>query len=115
MTRGGVRAAAIALLALSALAGCSRSNEPPPEPENDVEAVEPPAPPVTEAPPVAAPTPASNIADAAPEDNPGPDQQVLDDADATGMTARVRRDEDVAADSGGGGNAGAPAETRQGQ
>jgi hypothetical protein len=86
------------LLALSVLAGCSRSNSdeapvdnalteeaqpmgeeaPPPEPEP--------------APVAPAPVAATNIVAPPPAAEIAPDEQMLDDADATGMTARAKRD-----------------------
>ena len=89
---------AAALLALTVLAGCS-SPEPETTPnemsdENDLsednvpedEAV---APPVEAAKPE--PTTPTNIIVAEPEAPVEPDAQMLDDADATGMTARITR------------------------
>ena len=86
------------LLAAMALAGCSRSE--PEQPPTDTNMVEDSG--VTEseaapAPVEAAPVEAAPAAPAVvepPREKPvAPDEQMLDDADATGMTARVTRDE----------------------
>ncbi|CAN5237478.1 hypothetical protein BH10PSE14_BH10PSE14_43810 [soil metagenome] len=100
--------AATALLALAALGGCDRAS-PAPQPEAsdnalpadagtpvdaDVEAnLADTAPP----PPSAAPAeaPAITPREAPREAPPAPDTQTLDDADATGMTARVHREDMV--------------------
>lgn len=85
-----------ALLSAATLASCSRAPEPTPI-ENDVaiapvEAT-PEAPPV-EAPPAPAETPAANAAAPLPrEEASAPDEQMMDDAAATGMTARATRGE----------------------
>ena len=88
---------------LLALAACSQSEPEQPLTEND--AVEEIAPEETPSPvetPDAEPTGAAmeNMAAIAPPPAAeiAPDMQVLDDADATGMTARVSRDEAPAAD-----------------
>ncbi|MCP3734887.1 hypothetical protein M9979_08390 [Sphingomonas sp. RP10(2022)] len=90
------------LLAPVLLAACSRSEpEQPVEDTNTLESVEPMANAATEVEPVEAPVaepsplPDANTAaiDVPPEAPVKPDVQVLDDADATGMTARVTRDE----------------------
>lgn len=72
------------------LAGCKQHQENPPETNNAAEAPEPVAPPPP--PPAPAPKP-KPVAAAKPKPLPATpeDQQVLDDADATGMTARVDR------------------------
>lgn len=95
---------AAALLTLG-LGACSRSNdEPRPVEENDMQAIDlsEPVPGETPEPsptPTPSPTPETNLADAAPPPvPPAPDEQMLDDASATGMTARVARDETPAAD-----------------
>lgn len=98
-------AIAAGLLALC-LGACSRSSDEPAAAPIDNGAGEaaavPDAPPVA-APPPAAPTPAAdgNLAAAEPpapiED---PDEQMLDDASATGMTARASRGEVPANDAG---------------
>ncbi|KQN30422.1 hypothetical protein ASF00_06650 [Sphingomonas sp. Leaf34] len=87
-----------ALLAAMALAGCSRSE--PEQPPTDVNMVEDTGVTETEAAPApveAAPVEAAPAAPAVvepPVEKPiAPDEQMLDDADATGMTARVTRDE----------------------
>jgi hypothetical protein len=103
-------AAAFAMLALFAVAGCS-NQEQDIVPETNTEApVETPAP-VTEEPAVAAPEPArpveepANLVAPPPEEPIAPDAQMLDDADATGMTARLSREDAVESDDA------APAET----
>ena len=92
---------AAGLLAALAMAGCSRSE--PDQPPADVNMVEDTG--VTES--EAAPTPAPAPVETAPAVVPptvnavepereapvAPDEQMRDDADATGMTARVTRDE----------------------
>ncbi|KQN05909.1 MULTISPECIES: hypothetical protein [Sphingomonas] len=89
------------LLAAMAMAGCSRSE--PDQPPTDTNMVEDTG--VTES--EAAPTPAPAPVETAPVETPptvnavepereppvAPDEQMRDDADATGMTARVTRDE----------------------
>lgn len=90
----------ILVLALAAtLAACSRS-EPEAVPEAN-DAVERPAPPVTAAPsPVAPPTTEPSVNMTAPVPPPpeeiGADEQMMDDASATGMTARAERDQEEA-------------------
>lgn len=90
--------AAAGLLALGVLAGCSRS-EPDQPPPVDNAASEDPAP-VREEAPVAEPEPApvepapaavTNAVAPPPAAAIAPDEQMLDDADATGMTARATR------------------------
>ncbi|URW74543.1 hypothetical protein M9980_08110 [Sphingomonas donggukensis] len=87
--------AVAALSALALLAACSGSEpEAPPAADNGAEMLDvtSEAANVEEAPlamPSPTPTP-GNTADAAPP--PPPEAQVQDDADATGMTARVNRD-----------------------
>jgi hypothetical protein len=95
--------AATALLALATLGGCDRAS-PAPQPAASDNALpadagtpvdasvetnlaEAPSPPPASAAPTEAPAVAPRAAP------PAPDTQTLDDADATGMTARVRRDE----------------------
>lgn len=77
-----------ALATLTLLAACGSEPEAPPEPAA-VETVTP-----VEAPPAPPPPepPVANVVEAAPVEDLAPDQQVLEDADATGMTARVDRD-----------------------
>ncbi|KQN32851.1 hypothetical protein [Sphingomonas sp. Leaf38] len=91
-------AVAVGLLTAMALAGCSRSE--PEQPPTDVNMVEDTGVTETEAAPApveAAPVEAAPAAPAVvepPREKPiAPDEQMLDDADATGMTARVTRDE----------------------
>ena len=86
------------LLAALALAGCSRSE--PEQPPTDVNMVEDTgvteteaAPAPVEAAPVEAPPVAPAVVEPPREKPVAPDEQMLDDADATGMTARVTRDE----------------------
>lgn len=93
---------ATGLFALSVLAGCSRS-EPDEAPPVDNAVTEEPAP-VREEAPVAEPEPApvepapvavTNTVAPPPAAEIAPDAQMLDDADATGMTARATRDAPV--------------------
>ena len=94
------RKTAIALLLTAGLlAACSRSEPEQPEMTNDSTEVMPDEPqpePTPSALPSAEPTPAEAVNAAAIEPPPeapvAPDAQVLEDADATGMTARVSRD-----------------------
>jgi PBP1b-binding outer membrane lipoprotein LpoB len=88
------------LLAAMALAGCSSSAPEPPATDvnmvedtgvTESEAAEP-AP--VEAAPVEAAPPAPAVVEPPREKPIAPDEQMLDDADATGMTARVTRDEE---------------------
>ena len=86
------------LLAAMALAGCSRSE--PEQPPTDVNMVEDTgvteteaAPAPVEAAPVEAPPVAPAVVEPPREKPVAPDEQMLDDAEATGMTARVTRDE----------------------
>ena len=93
----------VAVLAagLLGLAGCSRSGPDQPLDDNALGLDEPMSNATDEIAPVetptAEPTPAPDanaVAIAPPPEEPvKPDAQVLDDADATGMTARVTRDE----------------------
>jgi hypothetical protein len=90
---GRTAAVAAGLIALAALSGCDSSTPEQPAPaENAVDAAEPAnvVVPVEAAPPET--VNAAAEADAR-ETPPDPDAQTLDDADATGMTARVRREE----------------------
>lgn len=92
--RGLLLAAAIATATLGA---CSRS-QPDDIPETNLDL---PAEPVNALPAEPAPLPepspvanvATNVTDLPPEEAPAPDEQVLDDASITGMTARAQRDE----------------------
>ena len=86
------------LLAAMALAGCSRSE--PEQPPTDVNMVEDTgvteteaAPTPVEAAPVEAPPVAPAVVEPPREKPVAPDEQMLDDADAPGMTARGTRDE----------------------
>lgn len=77
-----------------AIAGCSREPAPAPEPTPSEEALPTPEPtPTPEPSPVASPSELTNATAALPpEEKPAPDEQMLDDASATGMTARASRD-----------------------
>ena len=94
------------LMVLGVLAGCSNSEpETPPTEAPETTVSDAPAAPMPEAPTIATvETPPTGLQppDVVPEDAPveptPPDAQVLEDADATGMTARVRRDETPAAE-----------------
>ncbi len=84
------------LFALALLAGCSRS-EPEAEEATMTNSVEEVTAPIEE--PTPAPAPVEAVPEAAPApvappkaEAIAPDEQMQDDADATGMTARVRRD-----------------------
>ncbi|HXH15874.1 MAG TPA: hypothetical protein VNJ10_07045 [Sphingomonas sp.] len=98
-TRPRFRAAiAGGLLAAMALAGCSRSE--PEQPPTDTNMVEDTgvteteaAPAPVETAPVEAPPPAPAVVEPPREAPVAPDAQMQDDADATGMTSRVTRDE----------------------
>jgi len=86
------------LLAAMVLAGCSRSE--PEQPPTDTNMVEDAgvteteaAPAPVEAAPVEAAPPAPAVVEPPREKPVAPDEQMLDDADATGMTSRVTRDE----------------------
>jgi len=82
-----------ALATLTLLTACGSEPEAPPE-SSTVETAEPaPEPPAPPPPP-----PVANIAEEAPVEDISPDAQVQEDADATGMTARVDRNEVPAAD-----------------
>lgn len=92
MNRGKIAATAAGILALAALGGCEKSAPEQPAPvENAVNEVEPVNLVVPEEKPV--PETANAAAVEPRETPPDPDAQTQDDADATGMTARVRRDE----------------------
>lgn len=88
-----------AALSAATLASCSREPEPAPvENAADVAPVEP-MPEAAPAEPTPAPTetPAANAAAALPpEERAAPDEQMMDDAATTGMTARASRDEPAA-------------------
>lgn len=96
-------AAPIAFAALFGLAACSKDPAPE-EPENIVEntVVEDITPEATPpAPEIVNQAPPANVAAAEPIDTTTRDQQMQEDADASGMTARVARDDDkLAADEG---------------
>ena len=86
------------LLAAMVLAGCSRSE--PEQPPTDTNMVEDAgvteteaAPAPVEAAPVEAAPPAPAVVEPPREKPVAPDEKMLDDADATGMTSRVTRDE----------------------
>ena len=86
------------LLAAMALAGCSRSEpEQPPTDMNMAEDTgvteEEAAPAPVETAPIETPPPAPAVVEPPREKPISPDEQMLDDADATGMTARINRDE----------------------
>lgn len=86
------------LLAVALLSGCSRSEPEEAAPtENavveDVAPVTEAAPPAPEPAPVEAPPAVVNTVAPPPAAPVAPDEQMLDDADATGMTARANRDE----------------------
>lgn len=91
------------LFALSVLAGCSRSepDEAPPVDNAVTEGAPPvreeaPAPaPVAPAPVEPAPVEAPNAVAPPPAKEIAPDEQMIDDADATGLTARANRDAPV--------------------
>lgn len=91
----------VALVVLLPVAACRKAPEPQPETDHNQaeEAPKAPVPPPREPAPAPPPKPAKpkHVAVKWPEALPA-DQQMLDDADATGMTARVSRDGD------GGGN-----------
>jgi hypothetical protein len=104
------RSLTASVLAMAALAACSRE-APPPAPEQEdtqVEAAEPappppPPPPVVEAPPPP-PVLETNFDEPAPEPI-DPSEQTLEDADATGLTTRAAprmEDEDAPAEGAGG-------------
>jgi hypothetical protein len=90
-----IRFALGASLLATALGGCSPS-EPDTAPVTENSAYEEEAPAEAETPAVVeeapAPAPAEVKAEAPPAPEIAPDVQMQDDADATGMTARVRRD-----------------------
>lgn len=91
-----VAAGAVIVAALLALAGCSQSAPEQPAPtDNATESETPVATPSNMATPVAkAPEVTANAAEAITRpEPPAPDTQTQDDADATGMTARVHRDD----------------------
>ena len=91
-TRLPLLALAVAGLLLS---GCHRQSAP--EPENEVIAA--PAPvvqtPEPEPEPVVAPTPEPVVPKPKAAPKPSADEQMLDDADATGMTAHANRESDT--------------------
>lgn len=75
-----------ALAALTLLAACGADPEASPEPA-PVEEIAP-----VETAPVPPPPIAESVVEAEPVEDIAPDAQVLQDADATGMTARVNRE-----------------------
>jgi hypothetical protein len=90
----------VLLVAGSLVAGCKRAPEPPPE--NEPANVATP-----EAPPPEPPQPAPMAVEIEhPKAKPAPeltaDQQIIDDADATGMTSRASHSDDGAETTGGG-------------
>ena len=96
-----------AALSVAGISGCSRSADEPAPIENEDRAATPartadlPAAPAATASPtpiVEEPITNASIADIPPEEPPAPDQQMLDDAAATGMTARASREDEPAAD-----------------
>ncbi|WP_037487902.1 hypothetical protein [Sphingomonas phyllosphaerae] len=104
------RLALVALLGLG-VAGCSKSEPDPPEMNMTVQELEPtPEPTPTEEPTPyvePSPTPSNDTAILPPPEDAAPDAQMMDDASATGMTARSDRsgrEDDVDT---------APAETRR--
>ncbi len=96
MIRRSTIAIAAAMLVL-AVGACSNNDDPAPE-ENLAETVPPldqrpetvPDAPVVQATPAAA-VEANMMAEAPPEVAPAPDERMMDDASATGMTARANR------------------------
>jgi hypothetical protein len=89
-----------AMLLTASLGACSRSPDETPPQENSAETTVPAEPVAVEMPdapdprPSASATPAANVtAEAPPAVPPAPDEQMMDDASATGMTARTSRDE----------------------
>ena len=91
MTAAGLAAAALLL------AGCSRPQPEPAEETNMVDAAPvetstPEAAPSAEPSTATAPVDTNAVAEAPPPEKVAPDAQMLDDAEATGMTARVTRD-----------------------
>ncbi|MES2054669.1 MAG: hypothetical protein V4564_01915 [Pseudomonadota bacterium] len=103
--RKALLAASAALLA-AGLAGCSGS-EPAPAPTENSDVISEPTPEPSASPtPEAAPvTDANATAEVAPhEPAVAPDEQMLDDASATGMTARTSRGEQTADDTATAGN-----------
>ncbi len=106
-----VLVAVAALGLVGGVAGCSRSEPEPPEMNMTVQELEPtPEPMPTETPtpePEPTPEPRNDVAILPPPEEPAPDAQMMDDASATGMTARSERG-DAGEDAGA-----APAETRR--
>lgn len=101
-------APAAALIALLLLTACGDDPAPAETPVEDTP-IETPAPTAPEPTPVAPPAPVANVAEAAPEEV-DVDQQVQDDADATGMTARVDRSGETGGDVPPGEDGGVPVE-----
>ncbi|HEX8554092.1 MAG TPA: hypothetical protein VF695_05250 [Sphingomonas sp.] len=102
MTNKQLFALAAALSAAS-LTGCSGSADEPAPVENAATTAE--SLPQEEPAPVSSPTPVATeaatvnaSAEVPPEEAPAPDEQMMDDAAATGMTARSTRDEGATQD-----------------
>lgn len=98
MTIKRIALLAAAATAVLSLAACGGSNDEPPATEANIETTAPlddanmgalP----TETPSATPTAEATNLVEAAPVAEVDPSEQVQDDADATGMTARVSRDE----------------------
>jgi hypothetical protein len=107
MTRKPILALAAALMVVG-VSGCSRSDEPAPMENSTDEALpsnEDAAPPTPEpAPPQAEPTESANASaadDTPPEPAAEPDAQMMDDASASGMTARTSRNDTSGSDDAG--------------
>ena len=100
MTKTFARPLLMAAVAGLALAGCSRSDREETETVNDTVVTEvPAAEPLPEPAPLPTPTVEANLAEPLPEASPEePDAQMMDDASATGMTARAARDDGTPAD-----------------
>lgn len=88
------RGVVVAVLAAGLLAGCSKQNaqddeQPANMMEERAEPAEEAPPPVEEPAPAKTPDPAPTVTEALPPDEPAsPSEQMLEDADATGLTAR---------------------------
>jgi hypothetical protein len=91
-----------ALLALLALGACHKRSEPPPAP---TENVQPPAPPkpAPPPPPPEKPKPVKTVVVVPPDtDKPSDEDQMREDAEATGMTSRLTPTAAPSGDTGGG-------------